>query len=984
MSKRQIAWKLCNNTFFQKGKLEKAQAELQKQQEILDTQMLVNVMKGIDVNNAQQQHILQQIQAITGTDLFKNFHQDLQKSIHDLQDQILDQIRSDIQSSTHDIKKHVLDQAEETRQDAKRIRLVDQHQSHVQQLLDSLRFPTMFQREESIRKAHEATFNRVFEHNKRDEWHEFVQWLENENGLFWINGKLGSGKSTLVNFIVKHAKLSSSLRTWAAGAKVIISKFFFWRAGSTEQKSVNGMLRSFLFQLISSHPEFAREAPTEDWSIHLWTFDRLERLLTSILRRQDTAVRMCFCIDGLDEFDGDADGQDQLVSLVINISCYSNVKVLASSRPEPFIETSLRPRHQLRLEDLTYDDIRNYVHERLSQETNPKFRDRFEPPDIYLLSNEITLRATGVFLWAHLAVMEIVRGIRARDSMPVLWERLSTLSPSMNGLFAQLIGKIDRVHQKSAARLLQLAIRWIAMPYANRVGLKMPLLFTAFAVDDEFSSKMNKILITESLDETKKMRYRQHLEDFRLSAITWAAGLFVTHQIKGGRSSTGRCACNFTFGPTDTLCLTSHYFSDHIVLELVHRSALEFLLEDGEAKKFMSQSLWDVEDVDEAIIRAHCNDIASSFMLLKELCSSTSYDSESSENVWKIVQCVENKICSYLIGTLQDVGRFRNPVWRRERFDLYSAWLENMTSSIVGIGAERVPLYVLLGRLLQGEATNTLFQVASPNCLFLNALVQTENFEWACESLSTVHQPSMIHICYSAMRWIVPNVDIGGLHSCNRLIAQLLHLGLNPNTAWQLVNVGHVVDRLYRLWTPATTIWQTFLSSVLFLMMGRASREPNGFGKVMMDVVGVFLAHGAAVDTKVSFHIKGERSGEALWTIRQSTSSRRITNLLHAFSRTPNDQIHMWRGQLESWLLNASMIERIYYVSRGQVNQLRHVTTAQQGRLLQVSKDTILGEIYGGSRVWETFDIAFAKILGEIWRENEEHILPCTKEDMYV
>lgn len=65
--------------------------------------------------------------------------------------------------------------------------------------------------------------------------------------------------------------------------------------------------------------------------------------MKSIMGRRGTGVKTCFCIDGLDEFKGDPDDQDELIALIQQLSHYQNVKVLLSSRPEPFIEISLRP-----------------------------------------------------------------------------------------------------------------------------------------------------------------------------------------------------------------------------------------------------------------------------------------------------------------------------------------------------------------------------------------------------------------------------------------------------------------------------------------------------------------------------------------------------------------------------------------------------------------------------------------------------------------
>lgn len=63
-------------------------------------------------------------------------------------------------------------------------------------------------------------------------WTNFASWLEHKvevpakNQTYWINGKAGSGKSTLMKFILEHDKLYESLRKWAGSSTLLILNFF--------------------------------------------------------------------------------------------------------------------------------------------------------------------------------------------------------------------------------------------------------------------------------------------------------------------------------------------------------------------------------------------------------------------------------------------------------------------------------------------------------------------------------------------------------------------------------------------------------------------------------------------------------------------------------------------------------------------------------------------------------------------------------------
>lgn len=67
-------------------------------------------------------------------------------------------------------------------------------------LLKSLLFHTIKQRHNAIPERHQDMFKWVF---KRDT-HQFCEWLELESGFFWVKGKAGSGKSTLMKYLAAH------------------------------------------------------------------------------------------------------------------------------------------------------------------------------------------------------------------------------------------------------------------------------------------------------------------------------------------------------------------------------------------------------------------------------------------------------------------------------------------------------------------------------------------------------------------------------------------------------------------------------------------------------------------------------------------------------------------------------------------------------------------------------------------------------------
>jgi hypothetical protein len=71
-------------------------------------------------------------------------------------------------------------------------------------LLHALHFPTMTHRQEEIAEAHRRTFSWIFHDQQgasrinpsrgRRPWSNFVKWLREDMGVYWINGKAGSNQ----------------------------------------------------------------------------------------------------------------------------------------------------------------------------------------------------------------------------------------------------------------------------------------------------------------------------------------------------------------------------------------------------------------------------------------------------------------------------------------------------------------------------------------------------------------------------------------------------------------------------------------------------------------------------------------------------------------------------------------------------------------------------------------------------------------------
>jgi hypothetical protein len=286
-------------------------------------------------------------------------------------------------SSDHiDTRKRTRDEFEESERNEPPRRLDLQSQQHSEQsltrevqlsILQSLRFDTMESRHDAIKEEHKRTFEWIFCSSSEDAetrpWSNFADWLRSEGSIYWLNGKAGSGKSTLMKFIVDHPQTKAHLAEWSREAPVESPGFFFWNSGIPDQRSQEGLFRSLLWEILQRHQrlmpivlraeweeqlEHARHNVLTDYAHARWTLSRLKKCFEVLIAQSSEQLRFCFFIDGLDEYDGE---HYEIAEFFSEISTSPCVKFCISSRPWPVFKMAFSNLPQLRLQDLTHNDI---------------------------------------------------------------------------------------------------------------------------------------------------------------------------------------------------------------------------------------------------------------------------------------------------------------------------------------------------------------------------------------------------------------------------------------------------------------------------------------------------------------------------------------------------------------------------------------------------------------------------------------------------
>lgn len=274
------------------------------------------------------------------------------------------------------------------------------------------------------------------EASREVKWSSFSNWLSSTDVLYWITGKPGSGKTTLMKYILNDERTKKYLDIWCPGCTII--SHYFWLPGSPMQRNIEGLLCSLLYQLLENNLNALMEAMSlGSKSSHTdWSHAELQSSVTKALDWYENGV--CLFLDGIDEIkpeDGTKDGIPEFLDWAIKLSQRSKpIKLVLASRPDPHIlETRLSGYPRMRLQDLNYEDLVKFVTGRVKiHEKGISSYSRYE------LIDSLADKAEGVFLWLILAIKSLNEGLRNDDSLELLQERIDCLPQGLDNLYKDM------------------------------------------------------------------------------------------------------------------------------------------------------------------------------------------------------------------------------------------------------------------------------------------------------------------------------------------------------------------------------------------------------------------------------------------------------------------------------------------------------------------------------------------------------------------
>jgi hypothetical protein len=335
--------------------------------------------------------------------------------------------------------------------------------SRQQSVLLSLNFEYRPLRHNCIPVAHNQTFDWAYRPEHLETQCHLLGWLRAGSGIFWVTGKPGSGKSTFMKYMADDGRTQRVLDGWAHPQTVLTASHYFWIAGTSMQKSQQGLLQELLMQIFRQQPELIESIVSERFlkprstnqPQPAWSTVELKRALQRVAE-SELGVKTCLFIDGLDEYSGDHYEFCQDLNHLVRSG---NIKICVSSRPWNVFEDAFggHPSKMLRIHDLTEPDIRAYVKSRLSEHVRwDNLHD--QPASGARLISEVTQRAHGVFLWVFIVTKLLREGLTNDDGFVDLLKRLEQFPSDLEPFFKHMLDSVEPFYHHKMSGSLQIAV----------------------------------------------------------------------------------------------------------------------------------------------------------------------------------------------------------------------------------------------------------------------------------------------------------------------------------------------------------------------------------------------------------------------------------------------------------------------------------------------------------------------------------------------
>jgi hypothetical protein len=334
------------------------------------------------------------------------------------------------------------------------------------EMISSLYVRETENREKEVSDKYGTTFEWIWIDTDLD----FRTWLRYGHGGYWISGKPGSGKSTLMKYIYTKCSNGDELPTSSRERGQICIGFFFHDRGSHLQKSFEGLLHSILYQILRSERRLAKEIiplylQRKEPEKTPWLLLDLIQAFSRILEQDNVPVDIYLFLDALDEFNGPPETIARFIhSIIARPDKHgAEVKICFSSRPwNTFVDIFSQCRG-FKIHEKTRQDIQKYITGRIAD--NPSTAVLLTSENMQVreavakLASEIIGKAEGVFLWLKLVMDSLLQAHKDGASLAELAEKLSVFPKDLEDLYKNIIQRIPQEYRQESYYMLEIVLR---------------------------------------------------------------------------------------------------------------------------------------------------------------------------------------------------------------------------------------------------------------------------------------------------------------------------------------------------------------------------------------------------------------------------------------------------------------------------------------------------------------------------------------------
>jgi Ankyrin repeats (3 copies) len=367
-------------------------------------------------------------------------------------------------------------------------------------VLESLSHRVAGARKAEIHEEYQSTLQWLYDPKEVG----FADWLgqgaDYPDRIFWVQGKPGSGKSTLMKMALEDERTVEILRkrptrdTSDSSTRSIESRnsfstdssngmdheigfsppwvkagFFFHNRGIDMQKSLIGMLQDLLYQVLEKfnslvdliYPIYMDLTIKQQTKRPSWTLTTLYHAWTAIMKQEKIQhLRLILFLDALDEHESSRNvNNERLVSLIKELSEIKNENTIVlfclASRPWTDFKTNFEGYRGFTMQDHTKKDIELYTRGRML----PNLDKEAASSTIWgSLIDKIVDRASGVFIWVRLVVDEMVKAVKDGTPFSDLEEKLERTPDELGELYTHTLNRIEAEYQLEAYIMIQLVI----------------------------------------------------------------------------------------------------------------------------------------------------------------------------------------------------------------------------------------------------------------------------------------------------------------------------------------------------------------------------------------------------------------------------------------------------------------------------------------------------------------------------------------------